>query len=388
MPRPRPLTPPSPRARQTTAADQRGSREADRAIKNGVSREADRATIEQRFAAVMEEFAAGGAWPGAVALSGGGDSVGLLHLIVRWAKKTKKTAPLALVVDHGLRPEAAREARGVVKAAQAMGLEAVLLRWHAPSTSGVEAAARQARYRLMGEALAKKKLTTLYVGHTEDDQAETFLLRLARGSGLDGLSAMRALAPWPVPGFAHLTVARPLLGFRREELRGWLTARKLNWLEDPMNADPRFARVKIRALAPALAEAGLSSGRIALAARHMAAAREALELVTAAVLERAVRPTPQDCPQPGLLLDPAALAAAPRELSLRALAALLQLVSGTSYRPRFAALERLHGQLVAGHFRGATLSGCAFRPAPANERLFGPATLKLTPEKRRWKGSV
>jgi tRNA(Ile)-lysidine synthase len=249
---------------------------------------------------------------------------------------------------------------------------------------GLEAAAREARYRLMGAAMRRKKRATLYVGHTEDDQAETFLLRLARGSGLDGLSAMRALAPFPHPDFPELTVARPLMGFTRTELRAWLTACKLAWLEDPMNQDVRFDRVKVRRLAPALAEAGLSSGRIALAARHMAAAREALELVTGAVLERAVRSTPADSRQPGLLLDPAALTAAPRELSLRALAALLQRISGAPYRPRFAALERLHGRITTATLGGgATLCGCSLRPAPAAERVFGPATLKIVPENPR-----
>ena len=327
----------------------------------------------------MEEFAAGGAWPGAVAVSGGGDSIALMHLLARWAKAARMTAPLVLVVDHGLRPQSAGEARGVVRAAKALGLSASLLRWNAPATRGIEAAARQARYRLMGDVLRRKKLATLYVGHTEDDQAETFLLRLARGSGLDGLSAMRPLAPYPHAGFPHLAVARPLLGFGRAELRAWAKARKLDWVEDPMNADPRFDRVKMRALAPALAEAGLSAARIALAARHMAAAREALEVVTAAVLERAVAASPS-----GLLLDPAALAAAPRDVGLRALAALLGQVSGQVYRPRFAALERLHGRLQHGTLgAGATLSGCALRPAPAAERVFGPGTLKITPEKGR-----
>jgi tRNA(Ile)-lysidine synthase len=334
----------------------------------------------------MEDFAAGGAWPGAVAVSGGGDSLALLHLAARWAGAAKKTAPLVLVVDHGLRPGSAGQARGVAKAARALGLETLLLRW-APQKSlkgGLEAAAREARYRLMGQALRRARRTTLYVGHTEDDQAETFLLRLARGSGLDGLSAMRALAPFPHADFPELAVARPLLGFTRAELRGWLTARKLAWLEDPMNSDPRFDRVKVRRLAPALAEAGLGSGRIALAARHMAAAREALELVTGAVLERAVRPTPADSRQPGLLLDPAALAAAPRELSLRALAALLQRVSGRAYRPRFAALERLHGRIAAATLGGgATLCGCSVRPAPKAEQVFGPSTLKILPESPR-----
>jgi tRNA(Ile)-lysidine synthase len=311
-----------------------------------------------------------------------------MHLAARWAKQTRKTAPLVLVVDHGLRPGSAREARGVVQAARDLGLEAALLRWRvAPRKNmkgGLEAAAREARYRLMGAAMRRKKRATLYVGHTEDDQAETFLLRLARGSGLDGLSAMRALAPFPHPDFPELTVARPLLDFTRAELRAWLTTRKLAWLEDPMNQDARFDRVKVRHLAPALAEVGLSSGRIALAARHMAAAREALELVTGAVLERAVRPTPVDSRQPGLLLDPAALAAAPRELSLRALAALLQRISGAPYRPRFAALERLHGRIATATLGGgATLCGCSLRPAPAAEQVFGPATLKIVPENPR-----
>ncbi len=378
MSRNRPSTPSPARAKRATAAEQRASREAGRANGKRAGREAGGADIEQRFAAVMEEFAAGGAWPGAVALSGGGDSMALLHLTALWTKKTRKTPPLVLVVDHGLRPESAKEARGVARQARALGLATQLLRWDGGPRSGIEAAARQARYRLMGAALRRKKLSTLFLGHTEDDQAETFLLRLARGSGLDGLSAMRPLAPWPLPDFPHLSLARPLLGFGRDELRAWLKARKLAWLEDPMNQDPRFDRVKIRRLAPALAEAGLGSGRIALAARHMAAAREALELVTAAVLERAVRPAPS-----GLLLDPAALAAAPRELGLRALAALLQLVSGAPYRPRFEALERLYGQITAGRFRGATLAGCALRPAPAKEQLFGPHTLKIAAERPR-----
>jgi tRNA(Ile)-lysidine synthase len=333
----------------------------------------------------MEEFAAGGAWPGVVAVSGGGDSVALMHLLARWAKKTRKAAPAVLVVDHGLRRESKAEARAVARKARALGLAATVLRWSGPAPrSGLEAAAREARYGLMGAWLRKRKFTTLYVGHSEDDQAETFLLRLARGSGLDGLSAMRALAPYPHPDFPYLSVARPLLTLSRAALRAWLAARGEDWIDDPMNADPRFDRVRMRNLAPALAEVGLTPGRIALAAAHMASAREALEMVTAAVLERACRPTPPASRQPGLLIDPAALAAAPRELGLRALAALLQRVSGAPYRPRFAALERLYGEVVHGGLGGGvTLAGCRLGPAPAAERLFGPATLKLTREKSR-----
>ena len=331
----------------------------------------------------MEEFAAGGAWPGAIAVSGGGDSMALMHLLARWAKKTKKTAPLVLVVDHGLRPEAAKEARGVVKAAKALGLEANWLRWKDAPPNGIEAAARQARYRLMGAALRRKKRTTLYVGHTEDDQAETFLLRLARGSGIDGLSAMRKLAPYPEGGFDDLMVARPLLGFSRTELRAWLKTRKLGWLEDPMNEDPRFDRVKMRRLAPALAEVGLTPSRIALAAAHLASGSDLLKGQAMLLQQRVSRKVPG-----GLLVDQDQLGGAPRELGLRVLAALLQAVSGAPYRPRFEPLERLFDTLVNATLgAGATLGGCRIAPAPAKERVFGPLTLKITPESLR-KGSV
>jgi tRNA(Ile)-lysidine synthase len=333
----------------------------------------------------MAQFAAGGAWPAAVAVSGGGDSMALMHLLARWAKGSGAAAPSVLIVDHDLRPESKKEAAATARRARRLGLAATVLRWtQKAKKGGLEAAAREARYRLMGAALRRQKRATLYVAHSRDDQAETFLLRLARGSGLDGLSAMRALAPWPLSGFDELSLARPLLDFSRDELRAFLAGRGESWLEDPMNADPRFDRVKMRKLAPALAEAGLTAERIGLAARHMASAREALEQVTAAVLERACRPAPPESRQPGLLLDPAALAAAPRELGLRALAALLRNVSGTPYRPRFAALERLHGLIAEGALQGgATLAGCRLGPAPAAERLFGPQTRKITRETRR-----
>ena len=336
--------------------------------------------LETRFARVMEGFAA--AWPGAVAVSGGGDSLALMHLLARWAKKARKPPPAVLVVDHGLRPDSKKEALATARKARRLGLAAHVLRWTGPRPAGgIEAAAREARYRLMGAWLKRHKFATLYVGHSEDDQAETFLLRLARGSGLDGLSAMRPLAPYPHADFPGLTLARPLLTLSREELRAWLAALGEDWVEDPMNEDPRFDRVRMRRLAPALAEVGLTPARIALAAAHMADAREALELVTAAVIERACRPAPDG---QGLLVDPAALAAAPRELGLRALAALLQTVSGAAYRPRFAALERLYGRVAGGTLGGgATLSGCRVGPAPAGERVFGPATLRIAAEKPR-----
>lgn len=302
----------------------------------------------------------------AVAVSGGGDSLALMHLLADFARARGLPPPIVLTVDHGLRPASGKEARQVAAWAKAAGLKAHILKWRgAKPARGLEAAAREARYRLMGTWLRKNAIATLFVGHTQDDQAETFLLRLARGSGLDGLSAMRALAPFPLPGFETLSLRRPLLALERDALRAFLTARGQAWLEDPMNQDTAFDRVKIRGARAALEAAGLSAARIAAAAAHLSRARAALEVMTEAVLARAARPVPE-----GVLLDPAALAAAPPEVALRALAAVLMAVSGAAYRPRFESLERLLAALTSvGGIRGQTLHGCHIGPVPGGALL-------------------
>lgn len=365
--------------------------------------------IEQRFAAALavaeQRPGERGGWPGgsvgnvgratktkkgggplwAVAVSGGSDSLALMHLVAACARGAKIAAPFVLTVDHGLRAGSATDAKKVASFAKRAGLKATVLCWRGkkPKT-GIEAAARQARYQLMGTWLMRHHVGTLFVGHTQDDQAETFLLRLARGSGLDGLSAMQARAPWPAPDFPQLTVARPLLTFSRQELRDYLTARSQPWLEDPMNQDLAFDRVKIRKAGSALAEAGVSAARIAAAASHLARAREALEVVTAAVLARAMRPLRGEG---GVLLESAALAAAPREVGLRALAAVLMAVGGQAYRPRFESLERLFDRVVAGRFKGgATLHGCQISPAPA--KFGGPDLLVRAERPRKTNSSV
>ena len=325
---------------------------------------------------------AGQTGPIVVAVSGGGDSIALMLLLRDHAKAASLPPPIVLTVDHGLRTESARDARQVVAWAKAAGLKAQVLTWSGPKPqSGIEAAAREMRYRLMGDWLVKKKITTLHVGHTLDDQAETFLLRLARGSGLDGLAAMAPAAHWPVAGY-DLTVARPLLAMTREDLRAHLAAQHHPWLEDPMNDDSAFDRVRIRKARAVLAEAGLTPARIAAAAAHLGRARAALDIVTQAVLERVSRRIPS-----GFALDPAALAAAPREVALRALAALLMAVSGQAYRPRFESLERLLDRLAAGTLGGGvTLHGCHIGPAPRRSGAYRPGTLLIMPENPRKPG--
>jgi tRNA(Ile)-lysidine synthase len=323
---------------------------------------------------------AGAAWPGAIAVSGGGDSVALMLLLAAYAKHAKMPPPVVLTVDHGLRADSAKDAKAVLKMAVAAGLKAHVLSWKgAAPKSDIEAEARAARYRLMGEWLVAHEIPALYVAHTMEDQAETFLLRLARGSGLDGLSAMRVIAPYPMQGFAGLMLVRPLLDMGRGPLRNFLRAKKQAWLEDPMNGDPRFARSKLRAAWPQLEALGLTAQRVSDAADHLGRAREALDGMTAALLARATR-----FEEGSALIDSVRLKMAPREVGLRALAAILSRVSGEVYRPRFGRLERLFDSIRDSSLGGgATLHGCIVAPAPRPAFAFGSGTLAITREAGR-----
>ena len=333
------------------------------------------------FAAAMARTLAQGApWPGAVAVSGGGDSKALMLLLADWARAASRPLPVVLTVDHGLAPNSARIAQNVMQNAGHHGLEVHKLVWKGVKpTADIEAAARLARYRLMGDWCEAHRTKALYVAHTLEDQAETFLLRLARGSGLDGLASMRTRSPYPVQGFDRLCVVRPLLEIERGALRIWLEGRNESWSEDPMNGDPRFARVRIRKAWPALAELGLSPRRIATAAQHLGRARDALEDATGDLLETACRFETER-----VLIDGTRLAAAAPEIGLRALAHVLSRVAGEAYRPRFERLERLFAAIREGELKSArTLHGCRVGRAPKIASIFGPFTLIVVREPAR-----
>jgi tRNA(Ile)-lysidine synthase len=325
-------------------------------------------------------LAEGAPWPAAVAVSGGGDSVALMHLLAAWAKRGRRTAPVVLTVDHAIRPNAGHEAREVVRWATALGLKGHILKWRGPKpSSDIEAEARNARYRLMGAWLKRHGLGALCVGHTRDDQAETFLLRLARGSGLDGLAAMRPLAPFPLPDYRDIALVRPLLALERTVVRDHLEALGQPWLEDPMNTDMRFGRARLRRHRATLDDLGLTASRLADAAGHLSRARDALDAVTVAVLARACR-----LDGASALVERSALTAAPREVGLRALARLLMAVSGHTYRPRFERLERVLDWLEEGDVaQGCTLHGCRLGRAPKARAVFGSETVLISREPAR-----
>lgn len=329
---------------------------------------------------MLVALGAGAKWPGAVAVSGGGDSTAAMFLAAEWAKSTGRSPPGILTVDHRLHPDSSRHAAAVVAQATALGLEAVVLDWRGRKpVSNVENAARAARYRLMGEWCRSRGIDSLYLGHTLEDQAETFLLRLARGSGVDGLAAMSIVSRFPQLDCEGPRLVRPLLGVPRARLRALLLSRGIPWQEDPMNADLRFARARLRMAWPEFGRLGLSAARIAEAAGHLSRARIALDDRTDAFLARASRRS-----EAGILLDGAGLAALPEEIGLRVLARVLMQVSGQTYRPRMDRLERLMAAIRAGNLgNGRTLHGCWSRQAPARERCFGAYTLSVVPEPAR-----
>lgn len=321
----------------------------------------------------------GAPWPAVVAVSGGADSLALMLLLRDWAKARRIALPVVVTVDHGLRSGSAVEARQVARWARAHGLKASVLTSKAPPpVADIEAEARAIRYRLIGAFARKAKLAAVYVAHTRDDQAETFLLRLARGSGVDGLAGMRAVSPFPMSEFPMVLV-RPLLGFARASLRPMLVEQGQHWIEDPMNADARFARVRIRQAWAQLEPLGLTPARLVETAAHLGRARQALEAVSGAVLARACQAVER-----GIALDPFALKSAPTELGLRALASALMGVSQNPYRPRFERLSALFTAVTAGGLGGGrTLHGCRIGPAPKAAQVFGPNTLLIEVEKGR-----
>ena len=307
-----------------------------------------------------------------------------MQLFLGWCEEERCVPPIVLIVDHALRDGSKGEAAKVKVWAQAKGFDAHILSWQGRKpVSGIEGKAREARYALLGEWCSTHDVPSLFVAHTLDDQAETFLLRLGRGSGVDGLSAMKPRAAFPVAGIENVEVLRPLLEIGRAELRAFLAARGTPWFEDPMNEDSRFARARLRKALPTLEAAGISARRIAEAARHLARAREALESTTRAFLATHARLENQDF----ALLDAAALARTNREIGLRALSALLLAMSGKAYRPRFERLEALFDSIIAGTFTSArTLLGCRIGRAPKAHAVFGTSTLLIAREPARRSG--
>ena len=256
-----------------------------------------------------------------LAVSGGPDSTALMVLATRW-RDSLKTKPklIAVTIDHGLRKESKREAAGVARLARKLKIAHRTLRWNGrkPST-GVQEAARAARYRLLGDAARKAKATHILTAHTLDDQAETVLIRMARGSGLTGLRAMAKVSPLPVAQRAEdaeIYLVRPLLDVPKSRLVATLRAAKIDYADDPSNRDPRFTRVRLRGLMDAIAHEGLGARRLTQLARRLKRADAAIEAaVDRATSELAVALSAQN----PIVIEARSFAELPAEIALRLL---------------------------------------------------------------------
>jgi tRNA(Ile)-lysidine synthase len=253
-----------------------------------------------------------------LAVSGGPDSVALMWLMARWRKALSKGPELvAVTVDHGLREASAREAREVKRLAHTLDLPHRTLRWNGTKPKrGVPAAAREARYHLLAQAARSAHATHILTAHTRDDQAETLLMRLLRGSGIAGLSAMAAARERD-----GVVLARPLLDVPKSRLIATLDKAKIGFADDPTNRDTAFTRPRLRALLPLLAAEGGDARSLARLAARLARANAAVE-VLADGAERFLalkdRPT-QTVDSDARDYDAATFAAMPEEVRLRLL---------------------------------------------------------------------
>ena len=300
----------------------------------------------------------------ALAVSGGPDSLALMQVVARW-RDTCKTGPelSVLTVDHGLRAGSREEAELVARIASEFGLRHAILTWVVGENwfASLQARARTARYDLMAGYCHAHDIPALVTAHHLDDQAETFLMRLKRGSGLDGLAAIPEKGAW-----AGITIFRPLLDVPKARLVATLNEAGLSFVSDPSNSDPRFERARMRERTDALSALGLTPEALALSARRLRRAREALDAAAQDFLAR--HSTMSEAGYAAI--DREALATAPREIALRALAQLIAAVGGGETPVQLAKLENLLAALEANPEKAHTLGRCRLETFSGRLGLF------------------
>ena len=292
----------------------------------------------------------------AVAVSGGPDSMALAFCLRRWAEGLNQAPVLHfLTVDHGLRSESAEEAENVQAVCGTLlgdlGRHHIL-RWEGEKPqASLQEAARRARYDLMAGYCAVQGIRCLFLAHHMDDQAETLLFRLAKGSGLDGLSGMR-----PVQAYGDdLMSLRPFLRVGKDELVQTCVGNGVDYVRDPSNENERFARVRLRRSREVLEEEGLSAKRLAVTARRLERARDALDVLSRSVFEN----NTIELKTNRIVFNFNGLIGQPEEIVLRCLLmGFAHLRPDADYMPRFEKIEAMLGDLLRCEgFRKRTLDG-------------------------------
>ncbi len=276
-----------------------------------------------------------------LAVSGGSDSLGLLSIAREWAAEHSVQLAVA-TVDHGLRPEAKEEAAYVADLCRSWGIPHSVLTWSDhPQNGNLMAEARSARYRLIADWAKECGIQDVALGHTSDDNAETFVMGLMRGAGLDGLSGMRGQFE------AHgIHFHRPLLGVSRSNLRTLLREREIRWVDDPTNDDEHYDRVRVRKALAGLSGLGLEFDK---SISNLRATRSDLMLELWSKIESSLSVTPID-----VQIEERTFLSLTPEFRRRFFNVVLRYVSGSDYPPRADKVQRL---VCGGYQETATLAG-------------------------------
>lgn len=287
-----------------------------------------------------------------IMVSGGGDSMALLDLLHRAGAAGQRLE--VLTIDHGLRAGARAEAEMVAAYCAARRIPHQISLWARDAAAGnLMDAARRARYQMAAAWAQGRGLSQIAVGHTADDQAETFLIGLSRRSGIDGLSGMRR--SWMQAG---IRFDRPLLAVPRADLRDYLRRKGVQWADDPTNEDTHYTRVKARKALAQLGSLGITALSLAAVSDNLETARQALLQQVAAAAAGVDQTAAGSLIIPRSLYDPL-----PLEIKRRLLIAALRWITAASYPPRETALMAVEQAMAQG--RDSTLGGARFRSGPA-----------------------
>ncbi|MBS0239782.1 MAG: tRNA lysidine(34) synthetase TilS [Proteobacteria bacterium] len=299
-----------------------------------------------------------------LAVSGGPDSMALMVLAAEWRARAKFATPSLSVatVDHGLRAESRAEAELAGRAAERLGLPHAILTWDgAKPRTGLAAAAREARYRLLEEHARgiSGGNVAIATAHHLDDQAETFVMRLARGAGIDGLSGMRSERP--ISDRSQIALVRPLLGFEKARLIAAVVQPGILYIEDPSNTDDRYERARVRSALVELAGAGLLPQALATSARRLGDAREALAYAEEQFVASLNISFGNEI---FATLDRRAFDAGPAFLRQKVMARLIARFGGDSPEPQLSEIEALSARLREEERCSATLGGAMISIGP------------------------
>ena len=286
----------------------------------------DADSFEQSILNALTDLCIGKNKKMAVALSGGSDSLSLTMALTRCKFDT-----LAIMVNHHLRNEADDEINKTIQTLKNHKIKYVVKNWNGNYKKNLEAEARTARYNLLLQTCKEHDINILCIGHHIDDQAETFLLNLARGSGLDGLCAMPKITT-----LDGVTIVRPMLNVTKQDCKNYLTALNIDWCEDKSNADTKYKRNKLRMMLNEIEDKQLITKRIATAIECLQEARETLDALLIGAENNLIKYTPTTA-----MFDKTKFLLLTKYLQKSILARAIMKTAGKEYKPRLYQVQNL-----------------------------------------------